>query len=119
MPAAPLLSAGNISKSYAGVHALRDVSFELRAGEVHALVGENGAGKTTLIKTITGAVLPDAGEIRINGETVKDNSPARSKSLGIASIYQEPTLFPDLSVAENMALEPEPRRLWRSFDWKD
>src|SRR4029453_13360525 len=92
-----LLRANGISKSYAGVQALRGVSFELRAGEGHALVGENGAGKTTLIKTITGAVVPDEGQIIINGEIVKDNSPGRSKSLGVAAIYQEPTLFPELS----------------------
>ena len=96
---------------------MRGVSFELRAGEVHALVGENGAGKTTLIKTITGAVVPDEGEIRINGELVRDNSPGRAKSLGIAAIYQEPTLFPELSVAENMALEAEQGNLWRAVDW--
>jgi rhamnose transport system ATP-binding protein len=114
-----LMQASNISKSYAGVHALRGVSFELRAGEVHALVGENGAGKTTLIKTITGAVVPDEGEIRINGEVVKDNSPGRAKLLGVAAIYQEPTLFPDLSVAENMALESEQGSSWRAVDWNE
>ena len=119
MTSPALLYASNISKSYAGVHALRDVSFELRAGEVHALVGENGAGKTTLIKTITGAVVPDAGEIRINDEVVKDNSPGRSKLLGVAAIYQEPTLFPELTVAENMAVESEQRSLWRSVDWNE
>jgi rhamnose transport system ATP-binding protein len=114
-----LLRANGISKSYAGVHALRGVSFELRAGEVHALVGENGAGKTTLIKTITGAVVPDEGQIVINGQVVKDNSPGRSKSLGVAAIYQEPTLFPELSVAENMALESEQGRLWRPVEWNE
>lgn len=114
-----LLRVSNISKSYAGVQALRGVSFELLAGEVHALVGENGAGKTTLIKTITGAVVPDEGEIRINDETVPDNSPGRSKQLGVAAIYQEPTLFPDLSVAENMALESEQGSAWRPVDWKE
>lgn len=114
-----LLRATNISKSYAGVQALRGVSFELLAGEVHALVGENGAGKTTFIKTITGAVVPDEGEIRINDEIVRDNSPGRSKLLGVAAIYQEPTLFPELSVAENMALESEQGSAWRPVDWKE
>jgi rhamnose transport system ATP-binding protein len=114
-----LLRANNISKSYAGVQALRGVSFELLAGEVHALVGENGAGKTTFIKTITGAVVPDEGEIKINDEAVRDNSPARAKHLGVAAIYQEPTLFPDLSVAENMALESEQGNAWRPVDWKE
>ncbi len=119
MTNAALLRAHNISKSYAGVQALRSVSFELRAGEVHALVGENGAGKTTFIKTITGAVVPDEGEIRINDELVRDNSPGRSKQLGVAAIYQEPTLFPDLSVAENMALESEQGSAWRPVNWKE
>jgi rhamnose transport system ATP-binding protein len=92
------LKAVNISKAYAGVQALRDASFELKAGEVHALVGENGAGKSTLIKIITGAVLQDEGEIVLNGDVVPDNSPALSKSLGIAAIYQQPALFPELTV---------------------
>src|SRR5882724_2152852 len=95
----PLLRLTTLSKSFGAVRALKSVSFELLAGEVHALVGENGAGKTTFIKTITGAVVPDEGEIRINDEAVRDNSPGRSKQFGVAAIYQEPTLFPDLSVA--------------------
>src|SRR5437764_7828216 len=98
----PLLSVLNISKSFAGVYALRDASFKLRSGEVHALVGENGAGKSTLIRIITGAVLHDAGEIFVNRETVRDNSPSLSKSRGIAAIYQQPALFPELTVAENI-----------------
>lgn len=114
----PLLRVNNVSKSYAGVHALRGASFELQPGEVHALIGENGAGKTTLIKIITGAVQPDEGEIEINGQLVRDNSPGRAKSLGVAAIYQEPTLFPELSVAENMALELEQGGLWRKVNWK-
>ena len=99
-----LLRAVNISKSYAGVHALRDASFELKQGEVHALVGENGAGKSTLIKIITGAVLHDSGELFLSGEEIRENSPALSKSRGIAAIYQQPALFPELTVAENIAI---------------
>jgi rhamnose transport system ATP-binding protein len=80
---------------------------ELRAGEVHALVGENGAGKSTLIRIVTGAVQPDAGDIAVSGERVVDLSPRRAKSLGIAAIYQQPALFPDLTVAENLAIGVE------------
>ena len=114
-----LLRVRNVSKSYPGVHALRGASFELRPGEVHALIGENGAGKTTLIKIITGAVQPDEGEIEISGRLVENNSPARAKSLGVAAIYQEPTLFPELSVCENMALELEQGSLWRTVNWPE
>jgi rhamnose transport system ATP-binding protein len=114
-----LLAVRNISKSYAGVHALRGVSFELRAGEVHALVGENGAGKSTLIKIITGAVEADSGEIILDGQTISHNSPRVAKSLGIAAIYQQPALFPELTVAENIALGLEPSTLWRRVDWRE
>jgi rhamnose transport system ATP-binding protein len=113
-----LLAVTGIAKSFAGVQALRGVSFDLRPGEVHALVGENGAGKSTLIKVITGAHRPDAGTIEIEGRAVAHNSPLRSRALGIAAIYQQPALFPDLSVAENMALGFETGGLWRLIDWK-
>jgi rhamnose transport system ATP-binding protein len=113
-----LLSVNGITKSFAGVHALQGVSFDLQPGEVHALVGENGAGKSTLIKVITGAHAPDSGSIEIDGHPVGDNSPQRSRSLGIAVIYQQPALFPDLSVAENMALGFEEGGNWRIIDWR-
>src|SRR2546421_10327412 len=93
-----LLRANDITKAYAGVQALKSASFELRAGEVHALVGENGAGKSTLIKIITGAVEADSGEIKLNGQPVTHNAPRLAKSLGIAAIYQQPALFPELTV---------------------
>ena len=112
-----LLSAKNISKSYAGIQALSDACFELRAGEVHALVGENGAGKSTLIKIITGAVQPDEGEIVLCGEPLGDNSPLRAKSAGIIAIYQQPALFSELTVAENIAIGLERKRLWQRIDW--
>ena len=99
-----LLRAADITKSYAGVQALKSGSIELRAGEVHALIGENGAGKSTLIKIMTGAVAPDSGEIILNGEAVVNNSPRLAKSLGIIAIYQQPALFPELTVAENIAI---------------
>ena len=113
-----LLRAIDISKSYDGVDALKCATFELRAGEVHALVGENGAGKTTLIKIISGAVAADDGRIELDGAVVADNSPGRAKSLGITAIYQEPALFPELTVAENIALGLEREGLWRRIDWK-
>src|SRR5881392_3688351 len=112
-----LLHALNITKSYAGVQALKDASFELRAGEVHALIGENGAGKSTLIKIVDGAAQPDGGEITLNGQRITHSSPRLAKSLGIAAIYQQPALFPDLTVAENIALGLEPAGLWRLVRW--
>jgi rhamnose transport system ATP-binding protein len=112
------LEAEGINKSFAGVQALRDVSFELRAGEVHALIGENGAGKSTLIKILTGAVTADSGTVTIAGRPVLHNSPALARSLGIAAIYQQPALFPDLTVAENIALALESGGLWRRVNWK-
>jgi len=114
-----LLRAIDISKSYDGVDALKCATFELRAGEVHALVGENGAGKTTLIKIISGAVTADDGRIELDGELVVDNSPGRAKSLGVTAIYQEPALFPELTVAENIALGLEREGIWRRVDWKE
>ncbi len=115
---APVLEASGIEKSFGGVRALRGVSLALAAGEVHALVGENGAGKSTLIKIFTGAIAPDAGEIRLRGELLEQNSPAKARSLGIAAIYQQPALFPDLTVAENIALGKERGSLWSKVDWR-
>jgi rhamnose transport system ATP-binding protein len=115
----PLLQLADISKSFAGVHALQGVSFELRAGEVHALVGENGAGKSTLIKIITGAHRPDAGTLEIQGQEITDNDPVRARALGVAAIYQQPALFPDLTVAENIALGLEPPGPWRRIRWAE
>jgi rhamnose transport system ATP-binding protein len=114
-----LLSAASISKTFAGVRALKGVTFELRAGEVHALVGENGAGKSTLIKIVAGAETPDAGTLTVGGNVVRHMTPATAKALGIAVIYQQPALFPDLTVSENIALSLEPPALWRRVDWRD
>ncbi|WP_435006568.1 sugar ABC transporter ATP-binding protein [Tundrisphaera lichenicola] len=113
-----ILRLSGISKSFAGVHALRNVSFDLQAGEVHALVGENGAGKSTLIKVITGAHRPDKGSLEVSGRPVESNDPVLARSLGIAAIYQQPALFPDLTVAENIAIGLEPPGAWRSIRWK-
>ena len=115
---AEVLRATALTKSYAGVKALRSASFDLRAGEVHALVGENGAGKSTLTKIITGAVGADSGELCVFGQVVTGNNPNRSRALGIAAIYQQPSIFADLSVAENITLPLEQEeRSWR-VDWR-
>jgi rhamnose transport system ATP-binding protein len=113
----PLVEALSIEKSFAGVRALRGVSFDVRPGEVHALVGENGAGKSTLIKIITGAEHPDAGTLRVSGRDVPHMDPSSSRALGIVAIYQQPTLFPHLTVAENIAIPLEARGSWRRIDW--
>ena len=117
-----LLKVDSITKTFGAVRALKGVSFDLRAGEVHALVGENGAGKSTLIKIITGALQPDwsdSGSLFINGQQIVENSPSLAKRLGVAAIYQQPALFPDLSVAENLALGLERGGLWRRVNWRE
>ena len=114
----PLLQITSVYKAFAGVQALSGVSFELRPGEVHALIGENGAGKSTLIKLITGAHQADSGTLTIEGHTITDNDPVRAKRLGIACIYQQPALFPDLTVAENLAINLERGGPWRIINWK-
>jgi rhamnose transport system ATP-binding protein len=106
-----------LTKTFGGVTALRDVSFDLRAGEVHALVGENGAGKSTLIKVLTGAHAPTSGSVRLDGQLLEANSPARARALGIAAIYQQPALLPDLTVAENIAFGLEPAGAFRRVAW--
>jgi rhamnose transport system ATP-binding protein len=115
---APLLEARSIHKSFAGVRALKGVDFDLRAGEVHALVGENGAGKSSLIKIITGALGADSGTLRVADREVARNNPALARSLGIAAIYQQPSLFPHLTVAENIAWTLESGGMWRRVAWK-
>jgi len=112
-----ILRLRNISKSFDGVAALSSVDFELLDGEVHALVGENGAGKSTLVKTITGALTPDSGTVEFDSQTVSNHSPAFAKTLGIAAIYQQPALFPELGVTENISLGIEKPRTWRRINW--
>jgi rhamnose transport system ATP-binding protein len=113
-----VLRATEVTKSYAGVQALKRASLELRAGEVHALVGENGAGKSTLIKILTGAVQPDGGVIELNGERLERLTPSAAKALGVAAIYQQPALFAELTVAENIALGLERTGRWGRVDWR-
>jgi rhamnose transport system ATP-binding protein len=115
--AAALLRLTEISKAFAGIQALKGVSFDLLPGEVHALVGENGAGKSTLIKVITGAYLADQGTIEVQGRPVINLDPVRARDLGIAAIYQQPALFPELTVAENIAIGLEPGGGWRRVRW--
>ena len=105
----PVLAMRNIAKRFGATQALEDVSLELHPGEVHALLGENGAGKSTLIKIITGVHQPDHGEIQLDGKPVAIRSAAEAQRLGIAAIYQEPLLFPDLNVAENIFISHQDR----------
>jgi len=114
----PRLQLTGISKRFAATAALTDVSLELLAGEVHALVGENGAGKSTLVKILAGVHQPDAGEIRLDGATTPITGPAHSRSLGIAVVHQEPRLFPDLTVAENVFIGHAPAGALGSTDWR-
>jgi rhamnose transport system ATP-binding protein len=98
----PVLEMEHVSKAFGATQALDSVSVALQQGEIHALLGENGAGKSTLIKIFTGIQQPDSGEIRIDGAPIHVSSPQDAQRLGVAAIYQEPMIFPDLSVAENI-----------------
>jgi rhamnose transport system ATP-binding protein len=115
----PLLRLTSVTKSFGAVRALKGVLFDLKAGEVHALLGENGAGKSTLIKVITGAHQPDGGTIQVGGETVANLTPSAAHQLGIACIYQQPALFPDLTVAENIGLRLESTGAFRKVNWSE
>jgi rhamnose transport system ATP-binding protein len=114
-----LLEARSLTKRYGAVTALGGVSLDLRAGEVHALVGENGAGKSTLVRLLTGASAADSGAIAIDGRLVPRADPTRMRALGVAAIHQQPLLFPDLTVAENLAIGFEPAGAWRRIDWRE
>lgn len=114
---ATLLQLRNVTKSFGAVRALRGVSFALEEGEVHALLGENGAGKSTLIKVITGAHALDDGEIQLGGQVISHLTPGKARALGVACIYQQPALFPDLSVAENIALRLEKTSPVHTVGW--
>jgi rhamnose transport system ATP-binding protein len=114
--ATPLVELRGASKSYGAVRALRDGDIALRSGEVRALMGENGAGKSTLVKVLGGVIRRDAGEMLIDGAAVDFHSPHEARDAGIAVIYQEPTLFPDLSVAENVVMGFHPLRGFKRID---
>jgi len=103
----PLLEMKNVTKDYRGVAALKSVDFNLRRGEVHAILGENGAGKSTLVKILSGAVTPTSGEIRLEGQRIQIPGPAFARRFGIAMVYQETSLVPTLSVAQNLYLGDE------------
>src|SRR3712207_8586083 len=105
----PILEVRRVTKRFPGVLALDSVSFQLRAGEVHALVGENGAGKSTLIKVITGVHHPDGGKVLFDGQEVSFAGPREAQEAGISTIYQEINLIPLRSVAQNVFLGREPR----------
>src|ERR1700674_4165351 len=114
----PSLALRKVSKTFPGVRALDDVSFDVRPGEVHALLGENGAGKSTLIKIVSGVYQPDVGSILVNGTQVDFSTPDDARRAGVATIYQELLLFPELSVAENIFLGHAPRGLGGRLDWR-
>ena len=114
----PVLEARGIGKRFPGVVALSDVDITLRAGQVHALVGENGAGKSTLIKILTGVYQPDDGSLHYRGEPVRFGRPLDAQAAGISTIYQEVNLVPLLSVARNVFLGREPRTGLRLIDTK-
>src|ERR1700751_3112643 len=105
-----LLKISGISKRFPGVQALQDVSFEVAEGSIHAVMGENGAGKSTLMQVIAGVYQPDAGTIEFGGQTVRFTDPAEAQAKGIAIVYQELNLAPNLSIAENIFLGLEPKR---------
>ncbi len=113
----PLLQLRGISKSFPGVRALDSITFDVFPGEVHALVGENGAGKSTLIKIIAGVYHPDSGEMLLNGQPVQFSDPGQAQSAGIAAIYQELLLYPELTVAENIFMGHAPHNQFGMVDW--
>src|SRR3954465_2843200 len=114
--AAPIVELRDATKSYGAVRALRDGNLSLRPGEVRALMGENGAGKSTLVKVLGGVVRRDAGDMLVDGASVDFHTPHDARDAGLAVIYQEPTLFPDLSVAENVVMGYHPLGAMKRID---
>lgn len=114
-----ILEVRKVSKGFPGVQALRDVDFSLRPGEIHTLLGENGSGKSTLFRTIAGIYQPDSGEVLLDGKNVGRWNPSVAQENGVSIIHQELSLFPDLSVAENIFLEQDAfTTKWGLVDWK-
>ena len=117
--AVPVFRLDRVTKRFGGVVAVEDVAFDLRPGEVHALVGENGAGKSTLMKIVDGLYGPDKGTVEVGGEAASFSSPRDAEAVGIAMIPQELDLFPELSVAENLFVgRKRPRTRWGGLDWE-
>jgi ABC-type sugar transport system ATPase subunit len=117
----PILELENISKRFPGVQALKDVSFSVVPGEVHALLGENGAGKSTMIKIVSGVYRPEQGTIKLDGQLIHLNNPREAQAHGIATIYQELSLYPELTVAENIFVGHAPMRQIgpiKALNWK-
>ena len=112
------LGVTGIHKRFGGVHALRGAELAVRRAEVHSLVGANGSGKSTLLNILSGQVAPDAGTITLDGAEVRFRDPARALASGIATVTQETTLVPELSVAENILLGPRKVRRWFGIDWR-
>ena len=110
-----LLDASGVAKQYGAVAALRSASLAVRPGEVHALMGANGAGKSTLVKILTGAVHPDAGTITVRGRPYVARSPTEARRGGVVSVYQEPSLIPDLDIASNLRLTRTPVDAFRHW----
>src|ERR671917_22174 len=115
--APPVFRLRSVTKRFGGVTAVEEVDFDLRPGEVHALVGENGAGKSTLMKMVHGLYAPDEGTLEVEGEMVEFSSPRDAEAAGIAMIPQELDLFPELSVTENLFVgRHRPRTGWGGLD---
>ena len=113
----PTIELLDIHKSFGATPVLEGVSLQLFPGEVHSLMGENGAGKSTLVKIMAGLHQPDKGVLRIEGREAAFHSTAQAQHAGVAVIYQEPTLFPDLSIAENIFMGRQPTLRWRRIDY--
>ena len=115
-----MINFQNVSKIYgSGSIALDNINLVIKQNEFVSIVGKNGAGKSTLIRIMTGAEQADAGTLAVSGRTVPSMTPALARSLGIVAIYQQPSLFPHLSVAENIALSLEAGGVWRRVRWSE
>jgi len=115
----PPAALAGVSKRFAATQALQDVSLDLAAGEIHGLVGENGAGKSTIVKVFAGIHQPDSGTVVLDGKPTLIHGPAHARALRIAVVHQEPRLFPDLSVAENVFMGHAPTGGFGTISWRD
>jgi ABC-type sugar transport system ATPase subunit len=117
-PCAEFLVATGLSKRFGATIALRNADLAVRRGEIHSLVGANGSGKSTLLNILSGQIVPDDGAVYLDGHSIRLGSPVRALSMGIATVTQETTLVPHLSVAENVLLGPRKQRRWYGIDWR-